>query len=142
MPGRSAESLERIARSGNGLMTLGTQIGARVEALEEVLNRHGRKLNEIDAVAEGELFLAPTREAAVAGYRQTRMGWYRTQLGIIDDILANNWIGTVDDVVESISAIREQGITHFNVLHVAADTVDERLELMHRFAEEVIPHIS
>ena len=139
MPGRNPSSLERIARFGDGLMVLGTRAAGQVEALRPVLERHGRDLSEIDIVAEAELHLGPTREAAVASYQATRLGQLREATGRLDEVLANNWIGTAQDVAGSINRLREQGIDHVNALHVAADTLQERLELMHRFAQDVMP---
>ena len=75
----------------------------------------------------------------MASYRGTRLGQLREATGRLDEVLANNWIGTAQDVAGSINRLREQGIDHVNALHVAADTLQERLELMHRFAQDVMP---
>lgn len=139
MPGRNPASLERIARFGDGLMVLGTRAAEQKKALTPVLESHGRDPAEIDIVAEAELHLGATHEAAVASYRRTRLGQLREATGRLDEVLANNWIGTAEGAAESINRLREQGIDHVNALHVAADTLEERFELMHRFAEDVMP---
>lgn len=141
MPGRNPASLERIARFGDGLMVPGTRAGEQAEALSVLLESHGRDTSEVDVVAEAELHLGDTREAAAASYRRTRLGRLREATGRLDEVLANNWIGTPEDAAESINRVREQGIDHVNALHVAADSLEERFELMHRFAEEVMPLI-
>ncbi len=141
MPGRNPASLERIARFGDGLMVLGTRAAEQKTALSAVLESHDRDPNEIDVVAEGELHLGDTHEAAVASYRRTRLGRLREATGRLDEVLANNWIGTAEEAAASINRLRDQGIDHVNVLHVAADSLEERLELMHRFAEEVMPFV-
>ena len=139
MPGRNPASLDRIARFGDGLMVLGTRAADQMEALSGVLESHGRDISEIDVVAEAELHLGVTHEAAVASYRRTRLGQLREATRRLDEVLANNWIGTAEQAAESINRLQEQGIDHVNALHVAADSLDERLELMHRFAEDVMP---
>jgi probable F420-dependent oxidoreductase len=142
MPGRNPSSLERIARFGDGLMVLGTRAAAQAEALSAVLESHGRGISEFDVVAEAELHLGATHDAAVAGYRRTRLGRVREASGRLDEVLANNWIGTAEEAAEAINRLADQGIDHVNVLHVAADTLEERLELMHRFAEDVMPLVA
>lgn len=139
MPGRNPASLERIARFGDGLMVLGTRAAEQAAALSAVLESHGRDISEFDIVAEAELHLGTTHEAAVASYRHTRLGQLREATGRLDEVLANNWIGTAEEAAEAINRLRNQGIDHVNALHVAADTLEERFELMHRFAEEVMP---
>jgi alkanesulfonate monooxygenase SsuD/methylene tetrahydromethanopterin reductase-like flavin-dependent oxidoreductase (luciferase family) len=141
MPGRNPASLERIARFGDGLMVLGTRAAEQKAALTAVLESHDRNISEFDVVAEAELHLGATHEAAVASYRSTRLGRLREASGRLDEVLANNWIGTAEEAAESINLLREQGIDHVNALHVAADTLEERVELMHRFAEDVIPFV-
>ena len=59
----------------------------------------------------------------------------------LETITGANWVGTVDHIVEKLSALREQGFRHFNILHLAADTVAERLEQMQLFAEEIMPQV-
>ena len=142
MPARNDDALMRVLRHGDGLMALSTQAAERKNTLARLAAEHGARVADIDVIAEGELCLGATREEAVASYRRTRIGRYRASKGMLDAVLANNWIGTVDDVIAQIGRVREQGIDHFNVLHIAADEYGERIELMHRFAEEVMPAIS
>jgi alkanesulfonate monooxygenase SsuD/methylene tetrahydromethanopterin reductase-like flavin-dependent oxidoreductase (luciferase family) len=115
----------------------------RIEALKPVLAQHGRDISEIDVVAEGQLRLAKTTEQAIADYEASRQGQFFLQRGAkMGKLVADNWIGTADEVCARIRAVAAQGITHFNVLHVSGDTMQERLEQMQMFAEDVMPHVA
>ena len=93
-------------------------------------------------LAEGELLLARTHEAAAAAYRESRFAQYRALRGLdLDRQIAANWVGTAESVAEKIGAVAEQGIDHFNVLHVVGDTLDERYDQMRMFMEDVVPRL-
>ena len=59
-----------------------------------------------------------------------------------DTVLAANWIGTAEEVVEKMSRVKGLGISHFNLLHIAGDSIEDRLEQMQMFAEDVMPHVA
>jgi hypothetical protein len=52
-----------------------------------------------------------------------------------------NLIGDVDTIVARAQALKEAGVTHFLGLYFAANDVNELLDQMQVFAEEVIPRI-
>jgi hypothetical protein len=52
-----------------------------------------------------------------------------------------NLIGSVDQVIERASRLKEAGVTHFLGLYFAANDVQELLDQMQLFAEEVTPKI-
>ena len=141
VPGQSAESLQRVAKWGLGFMVSASTIEERLEALKPALEEHGRDLSEIDAIAEAELCLAPTHEAAVERYSASRMGQFRARLMDVDSVVKLDWIGTADEVAAKISGMTEKGITHFNAFHIAGDTIEEMHEQMQAFAEEVMPKV-
>ena len=144
LPGRNDAAHARIARYGHGLMVPGAGASAHLQAMLPHLEANGRSLEELDVIAEGDMRLASSREAAVAGYFGSRMGHQRTKVRGLpaDRLVEEHWIGTPEEVAEKLNRIvRENGITHFNVLHVAADSMTERLEQMQRFAEEVMPQV-
>ena len=82
MVGRNDDALERIARFGNALMAPCDVAAERKHALAERAGAHGRTIDEFDVLAEGELFLARTHEAAAAAYRESRFGQYRALRGL------------------------------------------------------------
>lgn len=142
VPGKTPDAFPRIARFGLGVMVQAAIARDRIEALKPVLAEHGRDIGEIDVVAEGQLRLAPTREQAIAAYQASRQGQFSLMRGAkLEKLVADNWIGTPDEVCARIRAVCAQGITHFNVLHVSGDTMAERLEQMQMFAEDVMPNV-
>jgi len=125
------------------MMVQGAMARDRVEGLKPVLAEHGRDIAEIDVVVEGQLRLAKTREQAIAAYQASRQGQFSLQRGAkLEKLVADNWIGTADEVCAKMQALVGQGFTHFNVLHVSGDTMAERLEQMQRFAEDVMPNVN
>ena len=145
LPARNEAAYARIARYGHGLMVPGAAAAAHLEAMAPHLEECGRSLDGLDVVAEGELRLASSVKEAVQGYLSSRMGWHRSagHSVPIEKLVAAQWIGTPASVAEKLCRIAsETGITHFNVLHIAADSLAERLEQMQRFAEEVMPLVS
>ena len=142
MVGRSDDALDRVARFGNALMVPYGAAAERRTALAERAAAHERAIDEFDVLAEGELLLAKSREAAAIAYRESRFGQYRARQGLdLDRHIAANWVGTPESVAEKIGAVVEQGIDHFNVLHVVGDTLDERFEQMRMFMGDVVPRI-
>jgi probable F420-dependent oxidoreductase len=142
VPGKTPDAFPRIARYAQGVMVQAAIARDRIEGLKPVLAQHRRDIADIDVVAEGQLRLARTREQAIAAYQSSRQGQFSLMRGAkLDKLIGDNWIGTPDEVSAKIRALAEQGITHFNVLHVAGDTMQERLEQMQMFAEDVMPNV-
>ena len=142
MIGRNDDALDRVARFGDALMAPYGEAVERKRLLAERAGAHGRAIDEFDVLAEGELLLAKSHEAAAAAYRESRFGQYRTRQGLdLDGHIAANWVGTPESVAEKIGAVAEQGIDHFNVLHVVGDTLDERFEQMRMFMDDVVPRL-
>jgi alkanesulfonate monooxygenase SsuD/methylene tetrahydromethanopterin reductase-like flavin-dependent oxidoreductase (luciferase family) len=142
VPGKVGESFERVARFGLGIMVQASMVQSRIEALKPVLERHGRTISDIDLIAEGQIRLSSSRERAAADYAASRQGRFFVGRGAsLEKLLADNWIGTPDEVVEKIATVAEHGVTHFNALHIAGDTMSERLEQMQMFAELVMPRL-
>jgi alkanesulfonate monooxygenase SsuD/methylene tetrahydromethanopterin reductase-like flavin-dependent oxidoreductase (luciferase family) len=142
VPGKVVEALERIARFGLGMMVQGTVAQARVEALKPLLEKHGRGLDEIDVVIEGQIRLASTREKAIADYHASRQGQFSLKRGAQPDkLIADNWIGTPAEVIDKIMTVARKGFSHFCVLHISGDSFQERIEQMEIFAKEVMPNL-
>jgi alkanesulfonate monooxygenase SsuD/methylene tetrahydromethanopterin reductase-like flavin-dependent oxidoreductase (luciferase family) len=142
VPGKVAESLERVARYGLGIMVQTSVAQARIVALTKVLERYGRHIADIDLIAEGQVRLARTKERAVREYGASRQARFSLIRGAsVEKLVADNWIGTPDEVTQKILAVARQGVSHFNLLHIAGDTMSERLEQMQMFAEEVMPKV-
>lgn len=141
VPLRAEAALGRIAQWGLGVTAPAAILPARLKALEPHLEAAGRTLRDIDAIAEGEVFLGRTKEEAVANYQKTRHGQFRLKRQPLDQFLQQNYVGTVDEVLEGLLKLKAEGIEHFNLLHIAGDTMSARKELLQQFAEELMPKL-
>lgn len=147
LPARGEHSYERIARWNLGAMVPSASAAAHLAGLRPFMDAAGKDMGALDIIAEGELRIGTTQEAAEKAYRQSTMGQFRTERcppasrKPVDTVTGANWVGTVEHIVGKLRAAKEQGITHFNILHLVADTLSERLEQMQMFAEEVIPRV-
>jgi alkanesulfonate monooxygenase SsuD/methylene tetrahydromethanopterin reductase-like flavin-dependent oxidoreductase (luciferase family) len=142
-PGRNPGSLRRIAKNAMGYMIRNSEAKDRLDAIEPFLHEYGRDISELDVVAESHLSLAGTHEDAVANYQNSRLGNQSKNMNIgdINKVIADNWIGTVSEVVQKIVSTKAMGISHYLALHIAGDTVEAQIEQMQIFAEEVIPQV-
>lgn len=142
VPIRAEEAMDRIAKWGLGVTAPWAILRGRLAALEPYLEKYGRSLADIDAVAEAEVCFGRTREEAIEKYKKTRHGQFRLKRQPLEDFLKSNFVGTVDDVIEGVSKVKESGIDHFTILHVPADTIAERKELLQTFADRVMPKLA
>lgn len=140
MPGRGDDQLARIARLGLNPMIRAASAPAQFDKLKAIMETEGRDPGSVDLIAEVELRIAATDEEAVAQYRQTRLGKVRTEVRKmpIDQLVADNWIGSTETIIAKVDALRAKGVRHFSVLNIAADTPADRREQMQAFAEQVM----
>ncbi len=134
LPIRGGATLERAMRFAHGCMFAASSARERISEIEAA----GRDPAGFDLVGEGELCLGETREAAIAAYRASRMGRFRTRRVALETVVEQQWIGTPEQVAEKIQAAADLGLNHFNVLHIAGDTLSERLRQMQTFASDVM----
>lgn len=142
VPLRAEQALDRIARWGLGVTAPAAILPARLKALEPHLEAAGRKRSDIDAIAEGEVFIGRTREEAIANYQKTRHSQFRLKRQPLEQFLQQNFVGTTGDVLEGLLKLKEAGVDHFNLLHLPGDTMQARKDLMQRFAEDVMPKLA
>lgn len=84
-------------------------------------------------------------EGAVERFRSSQVHSHLASLGastmkgrLADSLEPRNLVGTPDDVGEQVQAYLEAGVETFAGLLFATDTVEETLEAMERFSEQVI----
>ena len=53
----------------------------------------------------------------------------------------SNLIGTPAEIVDKALALKEAGVTHLLGLYFAANSVQDLLDQMQLFGEEIIPHV-
>ena len=140
--GEAEDTPDRIARWATGqLMTMGARarpIPERLELLAKALENHGRKLSDIDKTIVITQNINRSHEKAVEAYKKSPLGW-RSRPETFDWFVANNAIGTPEEVAEKVTKSFEMGIDHYTMHHMAVQSYQELEEQIQIFAEEVIP---
>ena len=149
--GNSPNHIRRVAQAADGWIPAAipaSHLRPLVDRLHEAASTAGRDPASIAVAPQFAVHLGKTREAAVARYKQTQMHKHLISLGKstlkdqasipMEDI---NLIGDADTVVERATRLKEAGVTHFLGLYFAANDVQELLDQMQMFAEQVMPRI-
>jgi probable F420-dependent oxidoreductase len=150
--GNSANHLRRVAESADGWIPAGMEadrLRGHVAELHAMAAKAGRDPKAIAVAPQYVAHLGRTQDAAVARFKESQMykhlmslrkSTLKDQIGRpMEDI---NLIGSVDAVVSKAQALKEAGVTHFLGLYFAANSVQELLDQMQIFAEEVTPKIA
>jgi len=149
--GNNANNIRRAVAWGDGWLPAGMQVDRLrndVLKLRAMAEKAGRDPKTIDVCPQFVVHIGKTREAALERFRQSQMNKHLVSLrkstlkeqGSVshEDI---NLIGTPAEVIDRAIAYREAGVTHLLGLYFAANTVDELVDQMQVFAEEVMPKI-
>ena len=149
--GNNANNLRRTAKWGDGWLPAAVhldQMRQDVSTLRELTEAEGRDFSKIEVAPQYIVHMGKTREAALERFNQTQMCAHLTSLrqstlkdqGALghEDI---NLIGTAEDVIERANLLGEAGVTHLLGLYFAANDLNELLDQMQMFAEDVVPHI-
>ena len=106
----------------------------------------GRDLSTITIGLQSVVCLADTAEQARERLEKSTFELFRTSLkdtmmkGVdLDKYVADNLIGTPDDVCEKVAAFEKAGLDGFFATLFVANTVDEMVEQMRLFARYVLP---
>lgn len=149
--GNNANNIRRTVAWGDGWLPAGLHVDrlrAGVQTLREMAEKAGRDPKTIEVCPQFVVHVGKTRAAALERFRQSQMNKHLTSLrkstlkeqGDIshEDI---NLIGTADEIVEKALAFRDAGVTHLLGLYFAANTVDELIDQMQLFSQDVMPRI-
>lgn len=147
--GNSPGSLRRAATLANGWLPACLTPEEYVAGLATIAELRAKSGVPTDAPFEATMqmvvSIGDTHEGALGRFRSSQV--YRhlnsladsTMSGRLDDGLeARNLVGTVDEVREKVHAYLDAGVQTFAGLLFAADTVEQTLDDMARFSEEVI----
>jgi len=149
--GNNVNNIRRTVQYADGWLPAGVHVDRirdDVKMLREMAEKAGRDPKTIEVAPQYIVHIGKTHEAAVARFGESQMCKHLTSLrkstlreqGALkhEDI---NLIGTVEEVVGKALAFKEAGVTHLLGLYFAANTVNELLDQMQVFAEEVIPRV-
>jgi probable F420-dependent oxidoreductase len=149
--GNNPNAYRRAALYGNGWLPAGMPVGhvaQKVGDLKQILDERGRSFDEMDVAMQLIAYVGSSHEQSVERFRRSQM--YQHLVSLSQSTLKDqvgtrheetNLIGTPAEVIEKISRFREAGVKHLCGTYFCADTVDELLDQMQIFAEEVAPHI-
>jgi probable F420-dependent oxidoreductase len=149
--GNSEKHILRVAESADGWIPAGMEperLKGMVDSIRQLAAAAGRDPSKIAIAPQYVVHVAKTNEAAIARFRQSQMYKHLVSLGKstlkaqkslpMEDI---NLIGSPAAVIEKTERLKAAGVTHFLGLYFAANDVQELLDQMQLFAEEVTPKI-
>ncbi len=149
--GNSEKHIRRVAESADGWIPAGMEpqrLRGMVERIKELAAAAGRDPAAIAIAPQYVVHVAKTDDAAIARFRQSQMYKHLVSLGKstlkaqkslpMEEI---NLIGSPSMVIEKAERLKQAGVTHFLGLYFAANDVQELLDQMQLFAEEVTPRI-
>ncbi|GID30694.1 hypothetical protein Abr02nite_56770 [Paractinoplanes brasiliensis] len=147
--GNSPGSRSRAARLGDGWLPACLSPAEAADGLRKIkaeAEQHGRTLDDRFEVAlQVCVSVAPTREQAWRRFESSQLFHHLVSLSKttlkdqgVDDLLTRNLIGTPQDIAEQISRYEAAGVNTMAALLFAADSVDETIDMMAQFGQEVI----
>lgn len=149
--GNNPNAYRRAALYGDGWLPAGMpveQLATKVARFKEILDEQGRSMDEMDVAMQLIAYVGDNHEQAVAYFRQSQMYKHLVSLGksTLKEQKGTkhedtNLIGAPDHIIEKIGRFREAGVKHLCGTYFCAESVEELLEQMQRFAEDVMPHI-
>lgn len=146
--GNSDEGAKRAGRLGTGWLAAvmpPEQIRKKVAIIHAEAEKAGRDAGQIVIAPQFVAQVGKTDEEAVQTFRNSQM--YHHLLSLKKSTLKDqdlsqveqyNLIGKPDTILEKIARFADAGVTHFCALIFSTNTVEEQLEQMQWFAEEVM----
>jgi len=147
--GNNVNQLRRTATLGNGWLPAGLpldRITADIVQLRQLCANAGRDFSEIAIAPQYIAVVDHNHDRAVARFASSQMHKHlvsltqstlKEQAGV--SMVDANLIGTPAEIVEKALALKAAGVTHLLGLYFAVNTVEELLDQMTLFAEDVVP---
>jgi probable F420-dependent oxidoreductase len=149
--GNNFNNIRRAVELGDGWMGAGMHVDRIREGtklMHELCAKAGRDPKTVEVCPQYVVHIGKTHEAAVESFRKSQMNKHLVSLSkstfksegkpVHEE---NNLIGTPHGIVEKALKLREAGVTHLLGLYFAANSVQELLDQMQVFAEEVMPKV-
>jgi probable F420-dependent oxidoreductase len=151
--GNNANAVRRTALYGQGWMGAGmpaSQLAAAVNRLRQIASENGRNADEIDVAPQFVACIGNSHEQAMSHFQNSQMFKHLVSLSgttLKDQVAAGfdfaeiDLIGTADEIIEKVEALRQAGATHISGLLFPANSVAELRDQMQQFAEDVMAHV-
>jgi probable F420-dependent oxidoreductase len=149
--GNNHNHLRRVAEGADGWIPAAMpadKLKTMVAELKELTVAAGRDPAQIAVAPQFVVHAGKNHDAAVARYKQSQM--HKHLLSLTKSTLKGeaslsmediNLIGDVDTIIEKVAKLKDAGVTHLLGLYFAANDVQELLDQMQFFAEEIMPKI-
>lgn len=146
--GNSVKGRERTAKFGTGWLPAvltPEEIKAGIADIEQHCEQIGRDYRNIDIAPQLAVSIGKTHEEAMETFKKSQV--YKHLESLKKSTLKNqdtstyeqrNLIGTPDEICEQVEKYVQAGATTLSALLFASNTVDEMIESMQFFSEEVI----
>ena len=146
--GNAPQGRERTARYGQGWLPAvlsPAEIKSGVEEIKSYCDKYGRNFDEIDIAPQLSVSIGKSNDDAVEKLKKSQL--YKHMVSLKKSTLKDqdtsriderNLIGTPDKIGEQIERYIDAGVTTFSAMLFAVNTVDEFIESMQFFAEEVM----
>jgi probable F420-dependent oxidoreductase len=147
--GNSPGARERAARYGHGWLPAvltPQEVAAGVAAIRELAEQHGRVLpDDFDVAPQLSISIGRDTADAVASFEQSQLYQHMRSLSASTlkdqdtaDFASRNLIGNAEQMLDQVRAYAAAGVTTLSALLFAKNTVEETIEAMQWFSENVI----
>jgi probable F420-dependent oxidoreductase len=150
--GNNANNIRRAVEYGTGWLPAGLHVSKVREGmvlLKQHAERAGRDWREIDIAPQFIVRVDRDRAKAVRDFESSQM--YKHLLSLKKSTLKDqgdikmedsNLIGSPAEIIDKAKALGEAGVTHLLGLYFAANSVQDLIDQMQLFSEEVMPHLN
>ena len=149
--GNNANNIRRVVEFGTGWIPAGLHVSKVNEGME-ILRKHAESMErdwrDFDIAPQFIVRIDKNEAKAKSDFQSSQM--YKHLLSLRNSTLKNqgaitmeesNLIGTPAQIIDKVQALKAAGVTHLLGLYFAANSIDNLVDQMQLFAEEVIPHI-
>lgn len=147
--GNHPNAMRRAVAYGDGWLPAGltpAEIEERNADLATLCSEHDRDLDEIDVAPQLIAAIDSDGRTARETFERSQVFEHLKSLSVstlqdqsLEDVVAENLIGTPDDIVEKLTRYREAGVSHFPAIIFAANDVAQLHDQMETFARTVMP---
>jgi probable F420-dependent oxidoreductase len=125
------------------------QLKERLDLLYRSAEQAGRDPKAIDVAPQFSVSIGRTHEEAMAHFRES--GMYHHLVSLAKSTLKDvdlskveqyNLIGTPDEIADKIRTYAQAGVTHYCALIFGSASIEDTVEQMQYFGEEVMPHFA
>lgn len=148
--GNSPDGRRRTAQYGTGWLPAvltAEEIAAAVEDIRKHCEDLGKDFSQIDIAPQLSVSIGKSNEDAVAKFKKSQLFKHMESLKKstlknqdVSLVSERNLVGSPDDLADQIQRYIDAGVTTFSALLFAVNTIEEMLESMQFFSEEVMRH--